>query len=592
MSIQILGGRYHVLCHLGGGGFGQTYLAQDRHLPGDPSCVVKRLQPQTTDGISLESARRLFNAEAEALYDLGNNEQIPRLLAHFEEDAQFYLVQEYIEGCLLTEEIYPGNKLDESKVVDMLRDILSTLCTVHEHQVIHRDIKPSNLIRRDRDNRIVLIDFGSVKQVSSKPVNQDGKVSITVAIGSLGYMPSEQLAGQPCLSSDIYAVGILALQALTGFDARRLPKDPRTSELVWRDLVDITPALADVLEKMVRYDFRQRYPSAQETLQALDIAVAAPEATPQSQPFEFTNQVLEAYAAWLERADELFQQNQFTEAARCYEKVTQGQPHATTAWLKLGIAREHLGQHEDAVRAYTEVVQQQPEDYLALLKQGKALEHLQRYEEALTAYDSVVQLQPDNYWVWADRGQMLEILNRIEEALAAYDRAVQLKPDFNLAQGKRKQLLINLQRVDDLYTLQHYDAAIAACDQALQTNPDDVSTWFMRGMASEQQKQLADAAVAYNNVVRLQSDDHTAWFRLGSVLEDLGHLARAAKAYSNVTRLQPQNHWAWYQLAHALEKLDNHPKAIAAYRRAYQIQPHFQLAKEAYERLEGMRVKR
>ena len=583
--MQILGGRYHLIHHLGGGGFGQTFLAQDQHLPGTPCCVVKRLQPRTCDTISLDAARRLFNAEAKALYALGNHDRIPRLLAHFEESEHFYLVQEFIEGALLTEEIFPGNQLSETCVVELLQDLLETLCTVHHHQVIHRDIKPSNLIRRQHDDKIVLIDFGSVKQVSSQPIEQNGQVSITVAIGSLGYMPNEQLAGQPCLSSDIYAVGILALQALTGLEPRRLPKDPRTSELMWRELASIKPAFADVVDRMVRYDFRQRYPSAHEALDALSRAVAPPGTVLLPRQLDLNSEALETHVAWLERADELFQQNRFEAAAHCYEKVTQAQPKATTAWFKLGIALENLEQYEGAVNAYGQVTQQQPEDYLAWLKQGKALEQLQRYKEALTAYEEVLHLQPENYWAWADRGQLLEHLGHVDDALAAYDRAVQLKPDFNFAKEKRKGLLIALKRVDQLYTLQHYDDAIAACDQTLEDNPQDATAWFLRGMALEHKTQLAEAAISYNNVIRLQSNDHIAWFRLGSVLEDLGYAQRAAKAYGNVIRLQPKNHWAWHQRGRMLEKLKKYQEAMAAYQRATEIKPNFQLAQTAHQRL-------
>lgn len=126
MSLQILGSRYSIIQPLGGGGFGQTFLANDLHLPGHPCCVVKRLQPRNTDGISLESARRLFNSEAEALYTLGNHDQIPRLLAHFEENRHFYLAQEYIQGDLLTEEVHPGAQLTETQTVELLQDVLTT----------------------------------------------------------------------------------------------------------------------------------------------------------------------------------------------------------------------------------------------------------------------------------------------------------------------------------------------------------------------------------------------------------------------------------------------------------------------------------
>ncbi|MGD1942256.1 MAG: tetratricopeptide repeat protein [Leptolyngbyaceae cyanobacterium] len=586
MSLQILGSRYHILRHMGGGGFGQTFLANDLHLPGHPLCVVKRLQPRNTDSLSLDSARRLFDAEAEALYVLGSHSQIPRLLAHFEEDQHFYLAQEFVEGPLLSEEIYAGNRLSEAKTVEMLQDILTNLCAVHDRQVIHRDIKPSNLIRRKGDHKIVLIDFGAVKQISNQLIQPHDLHSMTVAIGSLGYMPNEQLAGHPCLSSDVYAVGMLALQALTGLDPKRIPHDPRTSELMWRELASVRPELAQVLDTMVRYDHRQRYANASEALSALKQAIS-PSSPTFIPPIELSSQALEAHVAWLERADELFEQSRFHEAARCYEKVVKVQPNATTAWFKLGMALENIEQYALAVRAYKTVTQRQREDYLAWLKLAKALERCGNYEEALAAYDEVLQLQPKNYWAWADRGQLLEQLERIEEALAAYDRAIELKPDFQLAQSHRKRLLVELKRVDQLYTLQHYDDAIAACDQALKENPEDATLWLMRGMALENQQQLAAAAIAYNTVIGLQANDHVAWFRLGTVLEELGFLKRAAKAYGNVTRLQPQNHWAWYQHGRLLEQLNHHREAITAYHQASQLQPGFAPAQAAHQRLIG-----
>ncbi|MEM9485654.1 MAG: protein kinase, partial [Cyanobacteria bacterium P01_F01_bin.116] len=154
------------------------------------------------------------------------------------------------------------------KVVDFLKDTLDTLAFVHEHQVIHRDLKPSNLIRRNLDNHIVLIDFGAVKQVGTQPAATG--ISHTISIGTQGYMPSEQLAGQPKFSSDVYAVGMMGIQALTGQLPKYIPIHPQTGELDWHSYArHIHPELVTVLDTMVRYDFRTRYPSAREALNAL-----------------------------------------------------------------------------------------------------------------------------------------------------------------------------------------------------------------------------------------------------------------------------------------------------------------------------------
>ncbi len=591
MAKKILGGRYRILYHLGGGGFGQTYLAEDRHLPGQPRCVVKQLQPRATDAISLESARRLFDAEADALYQLGSHPQIPMLLAHFEENAQFYLVQEYVEGSLLTEEVRPGQQISEDRVIDLLQDLLGTLRSVHQQQVIHRDIKPSNLIRRHSDRKVVLIDFGAVKQVSSQPLEMNGQVSITVAIGSLGYMPNEQLAGQPTLSSDIYAIGMLAIQALTGLEPKRLPKDPRTSEIMWRELVTVKPALADIIDTMVRYDFRQRYPSAVEAFAALNVLNPASAPTSgfndkaTSDQGESLSDPSGSYLTWLERADELFQQSQFNDAVRWYTKVVQIQPSDLTAWFKLAMAQENLNHYEAALTAYDRVLQHQPDDYLAWLKRGKVLENLQRFDGALAAYDEVLRLQPDNYWIWNDRGQILEQLSQLEMAITSYSRAVQLKADFQLALANRKRLLVALKRVEELYTLNHYEDAISACDQAIADDPNDANAWLLRGMALESLRQLPDAARAYNRVVQIQPQDHVTWFKLGCILDTLKRPQPATVAFGNVVRLQPKNHWAWHQWGCMLEQNHKLKEALSAYQQALTLKPDFQIARDAHQRV-------
>ncbi|HEY9666352.1 MAG TPA: serine/threonine-protein kinase, partial [Coleofasciculaceae cyanobacterium] len=266
-----LGGRYKIVSELGAGGFGQTFLAQDLHLPDHPHCVVKQLKPQRSDTDTLQMARRLFDMEARVLYLVGNHNQIPRLLAHFEDNQEFYLAQELIEGEPLSQELQGGQRWLETQVLSLLQDLLYVLAFVHEQNVIHRDIKPSNLIRRRRDGKIVLIDFGAVKQVSAQYVDRTtGLTTKTISIGTQGYTPKEQLGGNPRFSSDLYAVGMLAIQALTGIHPRHLTEDPQTGEINWRHhAVHISPELAGFLDRMVRYDFRARYSTAADALAAL-----------------------------------------------------------------------------------------------------------------------------------------------------------------------------------------------------------------------------------------------------------------------------------------------------------------------------------
>jgi serine/threonine-protein kinase len=269
---QLLDGRYRVVQPLGAGGFGQTYLAQDTKIPNHPTCVVKHLKPVSNDPQVLETARRFFKSEGETLAVLGNHPQIPRLLAYFEENRDFYLVQEYIPGNTLNREIILGQRWNEARVISLLQEVLQILDFVHHQGVIHRDIKPSNLIRRSglstpgitESGSLVLIDFGAIKQIQTQVATS--ATPLSVAIGTPGYMPAEQMKGQPRPNSDIYALGIIAIEAVTGVSPTELPEDPHTGELVWQHLAAVSPALAGIMAKMTRYHFKDRYSTASDAI--------------------------------------------------------------------------------------------------------------------------------------------------------------------------------------------------------------------------------------------------------------------------------------------------------------------------------------
>ncbi len=270
MQGSLLNGRYRIIKVLGAGGFGQTYLAEDAQHPDQAQCVVKQFKPASHDIKFLKVARRLFETEVETLAQLGEHDQIPQFFDSFEDHREFYLVQEFIDGIPLSDELAQLRRMSEADVITLLKDVLGILDFVHRNRVIHRDIKPENLIRRYHDHRIVLIDFGAVKQIRTQMLTDSGQTRLTVGIGTEGYTPSEQLAGKPRFCSDIYALGITAIQALTGMQPFQFQSDLDTGELLWRDHASVSMGLALVLDKMVRYHFSQRYQSVADTLYALD----------------------------------------------------------------------------------------------------------------------------------------------------------------------------------------------------------------------------------------------------------------------------------------------------------------------------------
>ncbi|MFM7886738.1 MAG: protein kinase domain-containing protein [Pseudanabaena sp.] len=265
---QLLDGRYRIASKLGEGGFGHTYLAHDTRIPNEPLCVVKHLKPASDDREYLKVANRLFTNEAKILAKLGVHDRIPRLLAYFEQSGEFYLVEEFVEGRSLELELVRGYRMGETQVIQILDDLLNILEYIHSQGVIHRDLKPDNIIRRKSDGKLVLIDFGAIKQVQNQMV-QEGQTVATVAIGSLGYMPSEQAQGKPRPSSDLYATGVIGIQALTGLQPRELQEDYQTGELIWQHLVPNKTGLVEVLTKMTRYHYKERYESASEIRKVL-----------------------------------------------------------------------------------------------------------------------------------------------------------------------------------------------------------------------------------------------------------------------------------------------------------------------------------
>jgi eukaryotic-like serine/threonine-protein kinase len=263
MQETTLRGHYRIIQNLGRGGFSETFLAKDIDLPGNPYCVVKLLKPMFMQHPqALETAARLFEREAQVLYRLGNHNQIPRLLAHFEENQEFYLVQEYISGTVLSKELTSGEKWTQNQAIEFLQDVLQILEFVHKENVIHRDIKPANLIRRHLDRKIVLIDFGAVKEITNMMENAQG----VTRIGTRGFMPNEQENGNTQFNSDIFALGMTCIQGLTRVALETLPRSP---EIIWNQQ-GINPQFAAILDKMIRNDYRQRYQSVSEVLLALN----------------------------------------------------------------------------------------------------------------------------------------------------------------------------------------------------------------------------------------------------------------------------------------------------------------------------------
>jgi len=599
-----LGGRYKLLSQLGVGGFGRTFLAEDLHLPGHPRCVIKHLRPQSKNDDTLQMARRCFDMEAQVLYRLGSHDQIPRLLAHFEENQEFYLAQEFIEGDPLTREISDGRPWSQGRVVLLVKDILRVLTFVHQQQVIHRDLKPSNLIRRRQDHKIVVIDFGAVKQVTTPGFDlETGLTNITISIGTQGYMPNEQLAGKPRFCSDVYAVGVLAIQVLTGIHPRHIGEDEQ-GEIAWHDCINpsetVDPALIAVLDQMVRYDFRQRYANAAEALLAFEalpaditenlsddqllpetIRVNSPNGTaiqsstsPQSQTIHQL-ETAKGFSDQMPRGSVDYRRSRD-------DGPPDSEPISTAIWQSADAYPTHktgltqaVGRHysrstdetiSPRLRGWRRVLH--PWSLVGLLSTGLLLLLAQtmlsrsslnqsKTDKATTALISPLDKNAPPEQQAASlvaQAQNFERQKNYDKALEAYSQAVKLKPDVAtlVAQGRI------LQRQ------QHYDQAITAYDQAIRLKSDAAEAHAGRCEAFNQLKRPEDALVSCNDALAYQPNYPEALWSQGNARMLQNRPYDALKLYEDVTIQNPKFAAGWVKRGVALQALGRSAEALVA----------------------------
>jgi serine/threonine protein kinase/Flp pilus assembly protein TadD len=574
--------------------------------------VIKQLKPQISSDDALQMARRCFNTEAQVLYQLGIHDQIPRLLAHFEDNQEFYLAQEFVEGEPLTKEFVEGKTWSENQVVFWLQDILKVLAFVHQRQVIHRDLKPSNLIRRRHDRRIVLIDFGAVKQVSTQGVDlEQGLTNITISIGTQGYMPNEQVAGKPRFSSDIYAVGILGIQALTGIHPRHLGEDLE-GEISWHHLApELHPELTKILDQMVRYDFRERFPTAIETLEALEkvpVAVTDPfilfppyvgtngnsiEAGTTANLREFSRPLPDFSSADFTVSEEDLMStavwdrsgNEPPETQIQAEGISEAHPtHSSTNGSTHGSTNG---------TGITQVVSPPPPVVEPIATQSRKATRTWGILGAIAVtlglglFMQMAQPQRDTAEpgifptalsdpgdpptdpkkkaaLLLDRANNLRLQWKNQEAIKVYDEALAIRSDYAEAYAGRCETLNQLKRPEE---------AIVSCNDALAFKPNYPEALWSKGNALLQQNRTYEALSIYEGVTADKPKFSEGWVKRGVALQKLGRSSEAINALDEGIRIQRNSAEAWRTKGAALLNLQRYQEATVVLDKALQLKP-------------------
>jgi serine/threonine protein kinase/regulator of sirC expression with transglutaminase-like and TPR domain len=535
MSGQLLDGRYEIVKVLGGGAFGKTFLAKDVKRPGQPKCVVKQLIYSSQEAQGLEIARRLFKTEAQTLEKLGNHDQIPTLLAEFEENQEFYLVQQFVDGYPLNQEIQPGIPWSEDKVISLLTELLQILKYVHSYAVIHRDIKPSNLMRRSSDNKIVLIDFGAVKEITNQ-ISQ-GQSPLTVAVGTLQYMPMEQLQGQPRFNSDIYAVGMLGIQALSGLHSNELSKlrdynSPNKGEILWRNRAQVSAGLAQIIDKMVLTDCNLRYQSATEVLVDLgQISLPSTIFNPQSNttPVIPTTLVLKSNKARL--------------------SIIAG----VGALIAVGVG----------VFGYNQLPQTRSK---ALYHQGLSKSDQGDKSGAVEDFTQAIGIYSQNAEAFYQRANIRFSTGDFNGAIADSTQAIQINPYYGVAYTRRCAAYINKSE---------HQKAEEDCTQALGLNSNDTDAYLNRGAARLNLGKTQEAIEDLTQLIKLSPNDSKAYLNRGVAQDQLQNYQAAIEDFNQALRLNPKYADAYNSKGITRFNLQENQGAIEDLTKAVEIKPDF-----------------
>ena len=538
---QLLDRRYRVVQILSSGAFGQTYLAVDTRRPGHPQCVVKQLRPPSNTSTVLKTAYRLFKQEAEILEKLGKHDQIPFLLAYFEEGNQFYLVEEFVPGHALNREIVAGQPWREERVLSLLEEVLQLLAFVHSQGVIHRDVNPSNLIRRKPDGKLVLIDFGSVKEVANHVSDYDTEFPRTIATGTPAYMPIEQFQGNPQFSSDLYAVGMMAIQAITGLPGTDLPKlqDPspsHTGEIVWRNRSQCSAVLANIIDKMVCHQFGKRYQSAEQVLQALSKLRhrQEPGNTPQKKSISPSSLSSDSFSSrlgtrfwWLILAG-------FGAIALVFlfSYCSRPNPIKAKEYYEQGVEKSRNQDAAAALQAFNKSIQLNPNNAESFYRRGNANYDLKKYQEAIADYSQTLSLNPNYFKAYFNRGLARHDFNDKRGAIEDYTQVLKLQP--NDADTYYERGIAYLE-------LQDYKTAIQDFTEVIRLQPNLVKAYHSRGLARAGSSDLQGAIGDYTEAIKLDAQNVDAFYSRGRARFHLGDYQGALADYSQVIAIEPKS---------------------------------------------------
>lgn len=586
---QLLADRYQIVQSTGSGTYGESYLALDTYRPGYPRCVVKKLQPLSDGPKTPQMIKLLLKTKIKILAKLGRSDYVPAILDFFEAEQDLYIVEEFILGYPLSQEIVPDRPWTEDQVIHLLQGMLDILVFVHGQGVIHQDIQPANIIRRQPVGQFMLTNFSLVREVSTPGVDSHRRFKHCPVLDAPAYKAPEQFQSHPLPSSDIYALGMIAIQALTGLSAAELSGLKRangsdTREIIWQRQAQVSQALSTVIDRMVRQNFRQRYQEATEVLQdlqqsgAIHKAPAPPaKSSPGNPPAIAVPQVsqkpvppmpstlrqpssmngLTPPSEDLIEAEPLgFASTPLNDANSSTLSADLSSPPPAPTWrsklplILLGsLALLALGG-----LAYT-LRHQTPQEIFASysLNQGNTKREGKDYEGAIAEFDRAIELNANDSQAYFDRGVAFYEKGNAQRAVEDFTQVLRLDP---------KNAAAFYYRGETRLKLGDRQGALDDLNQSVQLDPNSARTYQSRGNTHAEMGNEQAAVEDYTRAI--QADPNLAPAYLNRCLShsNLNNQARAIEDCSKAISLKPNYAFAYQNRGLAHRRNEDFQKAL------------------------------
>ena len=533
----LLKNRYRAIRVIGEGGFGRTFYGVDEHKSLESRCVIKQFLPQAQGTRNKKKAKALFAQEAKQLEKLGTHPQIPKFFDYFTQNDHQYLLQEFIDGDNLAQELASEGVFNEKKIRTLLLNLLPVLGFIHQNQVIHRDIKPENIIRRRSDNQLFLVDFGASKVVQ----NVDLAVTSTV-IGSAQYCSPEQTFGKAHYYSDLYSLGVTCLHLMTGVEPFDL-FDTREGQWVWQDYLLHNPIRNDlviVLNKLVEGASNKRYQCVDEVLEALQ--------RKQEVNDSLSVELQSSINLYYERGNYYLNIQNYKKALDCFDKVIKIDPSYGFVSQKRDFASMQWAKVNRGGNVSSRVYGIRFGVFSAIALCG-------------FIFTFITVMNPE---FSSNRG-----------LIAIFSRRLETSPSQYYEWG------------NNAYEDKDYSLAIEYYDLALKGNSNFVDAYNNRGISYHGMGKYHEAIADYNRIIEIDPSYARAYYNRGNAYRILENYVQAIEDYQKSIELNPNHVDSINNMALSYEKLGDRDKAIEGYQSAIALDSNYQLAINNLQRLQN-----